>query len=326
MSHAAVIGTGVIGAGWVARLLAQGHDVIAWDPGADAERKLRESVDTAWPSLEKIGLVAGASKERLRFASSLAEACEGACFIQENAPERESMKVDLLAEISRAAPEDALIGSSTSGFKPSVLQQKMVAPERFVVSHPFNPVYLLPLVEVVGGEQTAADTVERAMAFFRDIGMHPLHVRNEIDGHLSDRLLEAVWREILHLVNDGVATTGELDQAITHGPGLRWAFMGTNLTYHLAGGETGMRHMLEQFGPALKLPWTKLEAPELNDQLIDRMVEGTQAQAGDQSIRELETLRDNCLVRIMEALGEFETGAGRVLAEHRKRHGIPSSD
>ncbi|WP_237067467.1 L-carnitine dehydrogenase [Microbulbifer guangxiensis] len=325
MSHAAVIGTGVIGAGWVARLLANGHEVSAWDPGADAERKLRESVDIAWPSLEKVGLAQGASREKLRFASSLAEACEGAYFIQENAPEREAMKVELLAEISRAAPVDALIGSSTSGFKPSVLQQKMVAPERFVVSHPFNPVYLLPLVEVVGGEQTSTETVERAMAFFKDIGMHPLHVRNEIDGHLSDRLLEAVWREILHLVNDGVATTGELDQAITYGPGLRWAFMGTNLTYHLAGGETGMRHMLEQFGPALKLPWTKLEAPELNDQLIDRMVEGTQEQAGDQSIRELETLRDNCLVRIMEALSEFEVGAGKVLAEHRARHQLSSS-
>ncbi|KUJ81576.1 3-hydroxybutyryl-CoA dehydrogenase [Microbulbifer flavimaris] len=324
MSHAAVIGTGVIGAGWVARLLAQGHDVIAWDPGAEAERKLRESVDTAWPALEKIGLVEGASKERLRFASSLAQACEGAYFIQENAPEREAMKVDLLADISRAAPASALIGSSTSGFKPSVLQQKMEAPERFVVSHPFNPVYLLPLVEVVGGEHTSEETIERAMTFFKDIGMHPLHVRNEIDGHLSDRLLEAVWREILHLVNDGVATTGELDQAITYGPGLRWAFMGTNLTYHLAGGETGMRHMLEQFGPALKLPWTKLEAPELNDQLIDRMVEGTQEQAGDQSIRELESLRDQCLVRIMEALSEYEVGAGKVLAEHREKHRLSS--
>ncbi|GAA5525689.1 L-carnitine dehydrogenase [Microbulbifer aestuariivivens] len=322
MSHAAVIGTGVIGAGWVARLLANGHKVIAWDPGADAERKLRESIDTAWPALEKVGLAANASKDNLHFASTLAEACEGAFFIQENAPERQAMKVDLLAEISRAAPEDALIGSSTSGFKPSVLQQKMTAPQRFVVSHPFNPVYLLPLVEVVGGEQTSNATIERAMAFFKDIGMHPLHVRNEIDGHLSDRLLEAVWREILHLVNDGVATTGELDQAITYGPGLRWAFMGTNLTYHLAGGETGMRHMLEQFGPALKLPWTKLEAPELNDQLIDRMVEGTQEQAGDHSIRELESLRDNCLVRIMEALSEFEVGAGKVLAEHRARHQV----
>ncbi|WP_346839242.1 L-carnitine dehydrogenase [Microbulbifer sp. SAOS-129_SWC] len=322
MSHAAVIGTGVIGAGWVARLLAQGYDVIAWDPGTDAERKLRESIDTAWPALEKVGLVEGASKERLRFAGSLAEACEGAYFIQENAPEREAMKVDLLAEISQAAPENALIGSSTSGFKPSVLQQNMTAPQRFFVSHPFNPVYLLPLVEVVGGEKTSAETIERATAFFKEIGMHPLHVRNEIDGHLSDRLLEAVWREILHLVNDGIATTGELDQAITYGPGLRWAFMGTNLTYHLAGGETGMRHMLEQFGPALKLPWTKLEAPELNDQLIDRMVEGTQEQAGDQSIRELEALRDNCLVRIMETLGEYEVGAGKVLAEHRARHQI----
>ena len=174
-----------------------------------------------------------------------------------------------------------------------------------MIGHPFNPVYLLPLVEVVGGEKTSSDSIESAMAFYKWAGMHPLRVRKEIEGYLADRLLEALWREILHLVNDGIATTGELDEAIIYGAGLRWAFMGTNLTYHLAGGEMGMRHMLAQFGPALKLPWTKLVAPELSDELIDRMVEGTQAQANGRSIQELKRLRDNCLMAIMNALKQY---------------------
>lgn len=169
--------------------------------------------------------------------------------------------------------------------------------------------------------QTSAQTIAKAQSIYKNLGMHPLHVRKEIDGHLSDRLLEALWRENLHLVNDGIATTGELDDAITYGPGLRWALMGTNLTYHLASGDTGMRHMLEQFGPALKLPWTKLEAPELTEALIDRMVEGTQEQAANRSVKELEQLRDNCLVSIMEALAQYEVGAGKVLAEHRENLG-----
>jgi carnitine 3-dehydrogenase len=170
---------------------------------------------------------------------------------------------------------------------PSDLQKSMVAPERFLVAHPFNPVYLLPLVELVGGSHTTQQSIDAARKFFTYIGMHALHVRKEIPGHLTDRLQEALWREILHLVNDGIATTGELDESIIYGPGLRWAGMGTNLIYHLAGGKPGMRHMLRQFGPCLKWPWTKLEAPELTEGLIDKMVEGTQAQANGRSIREL---------------------------------------
>jgi carnitine 3-dehydrogenase len=184
-----------------------------------------------------------------------------------------------------------------------------------MIGHPFNPVYLLPLVELVGGEKTSQETLEKARAFYQGLSMHPLLVRHEIDGYLADRLQEALWREILHLVNDGIATTGELDEAIIYGPGLRWAFMGTNLTYHLAGGDMGMRHMLRQFGPALKLPWTKLEAPELTEELIDKMVEGTQAQAGESTIKELERLRDNCLISVMRALQEHQYAAGRIMTE-----------
>ncbi|NWO04635.1 MAG: L-carnitine dehydrogenase [Alteromonadaceae bacterium] len=318
LPQVAIIGTGVIGAGWAARYLANGYHVKAWDPGANAAEKLENSIRNAWPSLEKVGLREGASLDNLTFCETLDDACKNAIIVQESAPEIVELKAQLLSQIGEAAPIDAIIGSSTSGFKPSVLQHEVVHPERVIVSHPFNPVYLLPLVEVVGGEKTSADAIEKAQAIYRKLGMHPLHVRKEIDGHLSDRLLEALWRENLHLVNDGIATTGELDDAITYGPGLRWALMGTNLTYHLAGGNAGMKHMLAQFGPALKLPWTKLEAPELNETLIERMVLGTQEQAANRSVKELENLRDNCLVSIMEALADYEMGAGKVLNNHRK--------
>ena len=202
---------------------------------------------------------------------------------------------------------------------PSDLQRDMQAPERFLVGHPFNPVYLLPLVELVGGSRTSSCGARCGGGFYRYIGMHPLRVRREIPGHLTDRLQEALWREILHMVNDGVATTGELDESIIYGPGLRWAAMGTNLIYHLAGGETGMRHMLKQFGPCLKWPWTKLEAPELTEELIDRMVEGTQAQADGRSIRELERLRDDYLVAIQQVLRQFDIGAGSTLRALEER-------
>ncbi len=240
-------------------------------------------------------------------------------FIQENIPEQLPLKQRILAEASRHAGADVVIASSTSGLMPSDLQRDMLAPERFCVAHPFNPVYLLPLVELVGGARTAASTIEAAAGFFRYIGMHPLHVRREVPGHLTDRLQEALGREILHMVNDGSATTGELDDSIVYGPGLRWAAMGTNLIYHLAGGESGMRHMLEQFGPCLKWPWTRLEAPELSATLIDRMVEGTQAQAAGRSISELERLRDDYLVAVQQALRQYDIGAGATLRALEER-------
>jgi carnitine 3-dehydrogenase len=314
-----IVGTGVIGAGWAARALAWGLDVVASDPGKDAEKKLRASVANAWPALAKLGLAQGASPDRLRFVGSVAEAVKDADFIQESAPERIELKQRLHQEMSRHAKPQAIIASSSSGLLPTEIQDGTTNPGRILIGHPFNPVYLLPLVELVGGKQTSADSIARARAFYASIGMHPLHVRNEIEGYLSDRLQEAVWREILHLVNDGVATTGELDEAIAYGPGLRWAFWGTNLIFHLAGGEDGMRHMLHQFGPALKLPWTKLVAPELNDTLIDRMVEGTQQQAGNRSIKELERQRDEALIAVMQALKPYNIGAGRVMVDYEAR-------
>lgn len=310
-----IIGTGVIGSGWAARFLAHGYDVIATDPGADAEAQMRAKIDNAWHALKKLGLMPGVSKDRLRFTKDLQEACENADFIQENAPEREDLKRKLHAEIDAYTRPEVIVASSSSGLLPTRLQENCQHPERLVIGHPFNPVYLLPLVEIVGGKQTSSETIERAKSFYKSLTMHPLHVRKEIEGYLSDRLQEALWREVLHLVNDDIATTEELDDAIIYGPGLRWALMGTNLTFHLAGGDMGMRHMLEQFGPALKLPWTQLEAPELTDSLIGKMVEGTKAQAGEQSVRDLEQLRDNALIGIMRSLQEHQYAAGRIMTE-----------
>jgi carnitine 3-dehydrogenase len=311
----AIVGTGVIGAGWAARCMARGINVVATDPAPGAEEKLRAAITTAWPATVKLSMAPGQEPGQLNFTPSLEEAIAKADFVQESAPEREELKRKLYAQMDEIAPPHVILASSTSGYTPSTLQADCPRhPERVLVGHPFNPVYLLPLVEVVPGSKTSAQNVDTAIAFYERIGMHPLKVRNEIDGHLSDRLQEAIWREILHLVNDGVATTGELDEAIIYGPGLRWALMGTNLTFHLAGGEQGMRHMLEQFGPALKLPWTKLEAPELTETLIDRMVEGTQDQAAGRSIEELQQLRNDCLVDIMRVLRQHKVGAGLTLA------------
>jgi carnitine 3-dehydrogenase len=230
--------------------------------------------------------------------------------VQESAPERIDLKRKLHAAIDEAARPDVIIASSSSGLLPSEIQEDCKHPERVLIGHPFNPVYLLPLVEVLGGRQTKATAIDKAIAFYASIGMKPLKVRTEIEGYISDRLQEALWREILHMVNEGVATTGEIDDAIRYGPGLRWAFMGTNLIFHMAGGDAGMRHMLEQFGPALQLPWTKLKAPDLTKQLIDRMVEGTQEQAKGWTVKELERFRDDCLIRVMQAVEDARQAAG----------------
>ena len=319
MSHTintvGVVGTGVIGAGWSARFLARGLNVIASDPAPKAELHLRLKIDNAEPALSKLGLKTGDMQERLVFTEDLSQLAAEAEFIQESAPENEDLKRELHAKLDASAPAHVVIASSSSGLLPSRIQGDCTYPDRVVIGHPFNPVYLLPLVEVLAGDQTSDKSVSQAMAFYQSLGMHTLRVRKEVPGYISDRLQEALWREALHMVADGVATTEEIDDAIIYGPGLRWAFMGTCLTFHLAGGDVGMRHMLEQFGPALKLPWTKLKAPELTDHLIDRMVTGTQAQAGSKSVQELERLRDNCLIAIMQALAEFNYASGRTLLQ-----------
>jgi len=298
----AVVGSGVIGSGWAARALANGMDVIAWDPGPGAEAQLRANIANAWPAMERVGLAKSASQSRLRFVAKVEECVRSADFIQESAPEREDLKRKLHAQITSVAKPDAIIGSSTSGLLPSDFYKDARNPDRCLVGHPFNPVYLLPLVEVVGGQKTSPDAITAASKVYAGLGMRPLHVRNEVPGFIADRLLEAVWRESLHLINEGVATTGEIDDAVRFGCGIRFSFMGSFLIYTLAGGEAGMRHFMAQFGPALELPWTKLVAPKLTDEIIDRVVEGTKVQQAGKSIKELERYRDDCIISVMEAI------------------------
>jgi len=310
-----LLGGGVIGAGWAARFVLNGCDVRLYDPAPEAEARAVEVLADARVAYGQLTLAPLPAAGELRVVDSVEEAASGADLVQESAPERVELKRALLAEADRAAPPDALVCSSTSGLRPSELQAEMATPERFCVAHPFNPVYLLPLVELCVGERTAPETVHRADALFRSVGMHPLVVRSEIDGFVADRLLEALWREALWLVSDGVATVEEVDDAIRYGAGLRWAFMGTFLTYRIAGGEQGMRHFLSQFGPALEWPWTHLtEVPELNGELVEKIAVQSDAQAGGLSARELEQRRDRVLVRILQALRAEEAGAGATLA------------
>lgn len=306
----AAIGVGVIGSGWIARALAHGLDVVAWDPAPGAEQELRARVANAWPALERVGLKQDASPSRLRFVATIEECVKDADFIQESAPEREDLKIRLHAQISAAAKPGAIIASSTSGLLPSDFYKDAIGPQRCVVGHPFNPVYLLPLVEVLGGINTAPEAIDAAIQIYTELGMRPLRVRKEVPGFIADRLLEAVWREALHLVNEGVATTGEIDDAIRFGAGIRWSFMGTFLTYTLAGGDAGMKHFMAQFGPALELPWTKLVAPKLTDELIDRVVDGTTEQQGGRSIKELERYRDDCIISVLDAVTHAKSRHG----------------
>src|SRR5260370_6016922 len=314
-----LLGTGVVGGGWAARALQFGIDVLAADLKPEMEEWIRGAVANAEAALARLTLAPLPPKGKLSFTTDLHAMARQADFIQENIPEQLELKQRVLAAASQHAPADVVIASSTSGLMASDLQRGMVAPERFLVAHPFKPVYLVPLVELVGGQQTSAAALDAGSNFFTYIGMHALRVRREVPGHLADRLQEALWREILHMVNEDVATTGELDDSIVFGPGLRWAARGPHLIHPLAGGETGMSHMLRQFGPSLKWPWTKLEAPELTEALIDKMVAGTQAQAAGRSIRELERLRDDYLVAIQQVLKQYNIGAGATLRALEER-------
>jgi carnitine 3-dehydrogenase len=300
----AVVGTGVIGAGWAAHFLRMGFDVAAWDPGDGAAERLTASVRHAWPVLEKLGLRPGASLSRLRFAGSLAEAVDGAGFVQESAPEVLDLKIKLLAELDAAAPPGVVIGSSTSGFLMSDMAVAAMTPGRLIVAHPFNPPYLIPLVEIVGGRSTDPAAVAWAERFYRHTGKVCLTMDREVPGFVADRLQEALWREALHMVDSGQATVQQIDDAITWGPGLRWALMGPMLTFHLAGGAGGMAHMLDHFGPALLEPWTRLTAPELTPRLRDLVVAGVEEEAGGASIADLEAQRDGFLVDLLELIGK----------------------
>ncbi|MEU5732026.1 3-hydroxyacyl-CoA dehydrogenase NAD-binding domain-containing protein [Streptomyces antimycoticus] len=301
----ACVGAGVIGGGWVAHFLARGYDVTAWDPAPDAEEKLRRLVDAAWPALTQIGLADGASPDRLTVAATVEEAVADAQFVQESAPEKLELKRSLLAQLDAAAPPGVVIASSTSGYPMTDMQTEAADPGRLVVGHPFNPPYLIPLVEVVGGKQTDATAVEWASRFYKVAGKSVITMERELPGFIANRLQEALWREALHMVAGGEATVKEIDDSITEGPGLRWAFMGPCLTFALAGGEGGMGHMLDHFGPSLKSPWTRLEAPELDDTLRAAMVDGCDEAAGGRTIAQLVAERDQGVIDVLRATGRL---------------------
>jgi carnitine 3-dehydrogenase len=316
---ASIIGGGVIGGGWAARFLLNGWDVAVFDPDPDAPRKIGAVLDNARASLPALSDLPLPPEGRLSFHATIAETVAGADYIQESVSERLELKHRVYAEIQTHAGNVPL-GSSTSGYKPSELQENALNPGTIFVAHPFNPVYLLPLIEVVPSPRTDPAIVARAKDILSGLGLFPLHVRKEIDAHIADRFLEAVWREALWLVKDGIATTEEIDEAIRMGFGLRWGQMGLFETYRIAGGEAGMRHFLEQFGPCLTWPWTKLmDVPEFNDELVDLIAGQSDAQSGHLSIRELERIRDGNLVGFLRALKDRDWGAGRVLRAHDAR-------
>ncbi|MDD9722399.1 carnitine 3-dehydrogenase [Sulfitobacter sp. PR48] len=316
---AAIIGGGVIGGGWAARFALNGWNARVFDPDRQAARKIGEVMANARRSLPGLTDVALPAEGAITFHDSIHEAVEGAAWIQESVPERLDIKHKTFGAIQQACDPAAVIGSSTSGFKPSELQQGAARPEQIMVAHPFNPVYLLPLVELVPGNGIDGPMVDRAKEILTGLGMYPLHLKKEIDAHVADRFLEAVWREALWLVKDGIATTEEIDNAIRYGFGIRWAQMGLFETYRVAGGEAGMKHFMAQFGPCLQWPWTKLtDVPEFTEELVDLIAGQSDAQSGAHSIRELERIRDNNLVTMMRGLKAQDWGAGALLNVQEK--------
>ncbi len=323
---ATIVGGGVIGGGWAARFLLMGWDVRVFDPDPEAKRKIDEVLANARRSLPGLSDRAMPQEGALSFHNTLSDAVRGAEWIQESVPERLELKHKVYQAIQSACDQDAVIGSSTSGFKPSELQNCASRPEQIIVVHPFNPVYLLPLAELVPSAKNPDAIVQKAKDILTGIGMFPLHVRKEIDAHIADRFLEAVWREALWLIKDGVATTEEIDNAIRYGFGLRWGQMGLFEIYRIAGGEAGMAHFIEQFGPCLAWPWTKLmDVPELTDDLVQKIADQSDAQSGMHSIRDLERIRDNNLVAMMRALKAQDFGAGALLNAAEPAPEVPSN-
>ena len=302
----AIIGTGVIGAGWIIRCLAHDKIVYAFDRDINLKKKLIIEIKRTWPHVKKLFNKKRLNLENFKYLTSIKETLRDADFIQECVSENYALKTKLMTIISKHAKPNAIISSSSSGLLPTRIYSKCKNPERALIGHPFNPVYLLPAVEIVPGKKTSKNFINQAKQFYKSISMNPIMVKKELPGYLSDRLQEALWREGLHIINDGFATTKDLDRAIEDGPGLRWSLMGTFLTFHLAGGKSGMKHMLEQFGPALKLPWTKLKAPNLSRKLINRLVEGTKKQSKGKTVEKISNIRDEYLVELQKLRKKYE--------------------
>ena len=299
----AIVGTGVIGASWAALFLAHGLEVMATDPAQNAEENLRAYIDNAWPALELLGLSSGASKKRLSFTTKLSDALEGVDLVQENGPERPDFKIKLFADMDALTPETTILASSSSGIPIGVSQSSCKHPERCVIGHPFNPPHLIPLVEVVGSEKTSSATIERAIAFYASIGKRPIHVRKEVVGHVANRLQAALYREVVYLIEQDVLSVSDADAAVSWGPGLRWGVMGPNLLFHLAGGQNGIHHFMEQFTGPMSTWWKDLGNSEFTPEVKEKIVKGVLAEAGDRSIDELAGERDKVLLGLLALRG-----------------------
>ena len=296
----AVIGSGVIGSGWAIRLLANNKIVNIYDPKKSQQNFLKSEIRRISKSVLKFYKIKKLNLKNLNFKNSIKEAVEEADLIQENTPENIRIKKKIVLEISKWAKKNSIIASSSSGLLPTKIQESCINPERFIIAHPFNPVYLLPLVELVKGKKTKESYIKKSEIFYKSIGMSTLILKKEVEGYISDRLQESMWRESLHILNRNLASTDDLDKAISQGPGMRWALMGAFMTFYLAGGKLGMKHYIEQFGPALKLPWTNLKAPILTNKLKEKMIKGTKRQTNKKTIAELTNIRDNFLVDLIK--------------------------
>lgn len=317
---AAVIGTGTIGSAWTALFLANGIAVKAWDPAPDAAGRLEAQLGKIWPKLVKLGLAKGRRPNRLAFVDSPVEAASGVDMIQENATENEALKIKLLATLDHAARPEVVIASSTSGLLPSRIARGMKHPERFLVAHPFNPPYLIPLVEILGGRKTSAKALDWAMAFYARIGKKPLLLHKEVPGFLANRLQDAIWAECVHLISTGVATPEDIDFSIAHGPGLRWAAMGPCLTYHLTGGEGGMAATLKHFGTSVGR-WATLKPTKMSPKVSRALIEGTRREAAGRSVRDLEAFRDACVgvfIATVDKNAKTSAKAGKAAPKKRK--------
>ena len=304
-----IIGTGVIGASWAAQYLARGFDVIATNPDPNAESKLRKDIDAAWKDLTNMGLSPRATLDRLTFTSNMKEALSEADFIQENAPERPDFKIKLFAEIDDATPSDSIIASSSSGITPSVIQSKCKHPERVLIGHPFNPPHLIPLVEVVGGNKTSPEVIQQAMAFYASIGKKPIYLRKEFPGHVANRLQAALYREILYLIEQGVLSVEDADDAVSWGPGLRWGVMGPSLLWHIGGGEGGIHHFMKTLMDPLTILMKDLGNPEVTTELKQTIIRGVMQEAGNRSVEQLAQEENETLIGLLSLRAKGPTAS-----------------
>jgi len=311
----AIIGTGVIGASWASLFLAKGLQVVATDPAPNAEASLRKFVDAAWPALERLGLSAGASKSNLTFTADLAQALAGVDLVQENGPERIDFKQKLYGQLDELLPPDVIIASSSSGLTMSEIQKGAAKhPERCVIGHPFNPPHLIPLTEIVGGAKTSQATIQRAAEFYTSIGQKTVRINKEMSGHVANRLQAALAREVYYLVSEGIVSAADVDTALSWGPGLRWGVMGNMMLNHLGGGPGGIEHFLHQFSGPMTAWWKTLGSPVLSPEVQKKLIDSVHAEVGSRSVQELEHMRDEVLLGLIELRKRSETVAPREVA------------